>query len=417
MRTSDQLYHQVRWDPRFDPARFVLGVSRRGTSPGRIPLPAFVPGGDIPWHRVLFVEADGEVVWDRVTGVDRIDTTDAGRVRRPRLLRAPFFTAGTAYAYDGADWRPARAVPPPPSAAPLRVLTWNTLWDRYDSDRVDTAARRPMLLAALAESDADVVALQEVERELLAMLLNEPWVRASYTIGSDPDGRAVDDNGLLLLGRLPVREAGHHTLGSHKAVVALTVETASGPVVVAGTHLSSDHSKDGPARRRNELAALAEGLGGIDAELILLGDFNDGSGGGEGPAAALGLRDAWSEVYGSEDRTPTFDPVTNPLAAVASLSGIPARLDRVLLRGSGVVAAAALRGDTPDARGLYISDHYGVAATVNHGAVDGSSGAVVFDAAADARTAVAWIPPRELWPPSRPYGVSTIRRSTAGRRM
>ncbi|WP_405795735.1 poly(A) polymerase [Streptomyces sp. NBC_01506] len=399
MRTSDQLYHQVRWDPRFDPARFVLGVSRRGTSPGRIPLPAFVPGGDIPWHRVLFVEADGEVVWDRVTGVDRIDTTDAGRVRRPRLLRAPFFTAGTAYAYDGADWRPARAVPPPPSAAPLRVLTWNTLWDRYDSDRVDTAARRPMLLAALAESDADVVALQEVERELLAMLLNEPWVRASYTIGSDPDGRAVDDNGLLLLSRLPVREAGHHTLGSHKAVVALTVETASGPVVVAGTHLSSDHSKDGPARRRNELAALAEGLGGIDAELILLGDFNDGSGGGEGPAAALGLRDAWSEVYGSEDRTPTFDPVTNPLAAVASLSGIPARLDRVLLRGSGVVAAAALRGDTPDARGLYISDHYGVAATVNHGAVDGSSGAVVFDAAADARTAVAWIPPRELWPP------------------
>lgn len=399
MRTSDQLYHQVRWDPRFDPARFVLGVSRRGTSPGRIPLPAFVPGGDIPWHRVLFVEADGEVVWDRATGVDRIDATDAGRVRQPRLLRAPFFTAGTPFVYGSEGWRPARGGPSPSPVGSIRVLTWNTLWDRYDSDHVRTAERRPLLLAALAESDADVIALQEVERELLAMLLNAPWVRESYTVSSDPRGRDVDDNGLLLLSRLPVREAGHHVLGPHKAVTALTVETAAGPLVVAGTHLSSDHSKDGPARRRGELASLAEGLSGVDADVILLGDFNDGVGGGEGPAAALGLRDAWSEVYGSEDRTPTFDPVTNPLAAVASLSGRAARLDRVLVRGSAVVAGAALRGDTPDARGLYISDHYGVEAEVNLVGVDRSSTQDGLDVPATARTAVAWIPPRELWAP------------------
>lgn len=397
MRTSDQLYHQVRWDPRLDPARFVLGVSRRGTTPGRIPLPAFVPGGDIPWHRVLFVEADGELVWDRATGVDRIDATDAGRVRQPRLLRAPFFTAGTPFVYGSEGWRPARGGPSPSPVGSIRVLTWNTLWDRYDSDRVHTAARRPLLLAALEEADADVVALQEVERELLAMLLNAPWVRASYTIGSDPRGRDVDDNGLLLLSRLPVREAGHHVLGPHKAVTALTVETAAGPLVVAATHLTSDHSKDGPARRRTELAALAEGLGGVDADLIVLGDFNDGSGGDGGPAAALGLRDAWSEVYGSEDSTPTFDPVANPLAAVASLSGRAARLDRVLLRGSGVVAGAALRGDTPDAGGLFISDHYGVEVAVTLGAT--GAPADVLDVPATARTAVAWIPPRELWAP------------------
>ncbi|MGW8667049.1 poly(A) polymerase [Streptomyces niveus] len=401
MRTSDQLYHQVRWDPRFDPARFVLGVSRRGTSPGRIPLPAFVPGGDIPWHRVLFVEADGEVVWDRATGVDRIDATDAGRVRRPRLLRAPFFTAGTPYVYGSEGWRPARAAPSPSPVGPLRVLTWNTLWDRYDSDRVRTAERRPMLLAALAESDADVIALQEVELGLLAMLLNAPWVQASYTVSSDPRGREVDDNGLLLLSRLPVRESGHHVLGSHKAVTALTVETAAGPLVVAATHLSSDHSKDGADRRRNELAALAEGLGGLDADVILLGDFNDGAGGGEGPAAALGLRDAWSEVYGSEDSTPTFDPVTNPLAAVASLSGRAARLDRVLVRGSGVVTGAALRGDTPDGNGLYISDHYGVEAEIALGGAEAPAdvSADVLDVEATARTAVAWLPPPELWAP------------------
>ena len=30
MRTSEEIYHRVRWDPRFDPARFVLGVQQRG---------------------------------------------------------------------------------------------------------------------------------------------------------------------------------------------------------------------------------------------------------------------------------------------------------------------------------------------------------------------------------------------------
>jgi len=82
MRTSEEIYHRVRWDPRFDPSRFVLGIRERGvTEPKRMPLPDFVPGGAIPWHRILFVEADGELVWDRETRVDRVGTSPAGRAR------------------------------------------------------------------------------------------------------------------------------------------------------------------------------------------------------------------------------------------------------------------------------------------------------------------------------------------------
>src|SRR3954449_10317453 len=106
MRTSEEIYHRVRWDPRFDAARFTFGVLQRGRSPKRVPLPAFVPGGDIPWHRVLFIEADGEVVWDRTAGLDRIDASAAGRVRAPRRLREPFFAALTAHAWDG-GWSPS----------------------------------------------------------------------------------------------------------------------------------------------------------------------------------------------------------------------------------------------------------------------------------------------------------------------
>ncbi|MCJ0874528.1 poly(A) polymerase [Streptomyces sp. AP-93] len=408
MRTSEELYHQVRWDPRFDPARFTMGLLQRGAAPKRIPLPSFVPGGDIPWHRVLFVEADGELVWDRATGVDIIDGTAAGRVRDPRLLRAPFFTARTPYAWDasgGGAWRAApeggtRALKP----SRVRLLTWNTLWDRYDAPRIATARRRPLLLADLAAADADVIALQEVERELLGMLLAEPWVRDGYTVAADPRGRDVAESGLLVLSRLPVREAGVHVLGPHKAVVAVTVDTAGGPLVVAATHLTSDHTERGADRRTAELTRLSEGLSAIEAaDVALLGDFNDGRSGAGGPAAVLGLRDVWTEVHGAQDGTPTFDPVANPLAAVGSLSGRAARLDRILLRSAGVrVARAALRGDSAPADGLFISDHYGVEATLDFDpAADGGEGAegsgrhAVLDVQATGRTAVAWLTPRD----------------------
>jgi poly(A) polymerase len=365
MRTSEELYHRVRWDPRFDPARFTLGVLVRGAPPKRVALPTFVPGGDIPWHRVLFVEADGEVVWDRAAGVDRIDESSAGRVREPRRLRAPFFSARLPVVRS--------AVEP---GATLRVLTWNTLWDRYDSDLIDTARRRPLLIEALERADADVIALQEVEPPLLAMVT----AMSGYTVCGGED---VEDCGLVLLSRLPVLEAGHHALNPHKGVSAVVVRGADGPVAVLNTHLTSDHHPEGERRRVAEVARLAEGLSDIDCPVVLLGDFNGAA------IDGLGLADTWQVVHG--DETPTFDPRANPLAKVSSLTGRAGRLDRVLVRGTRPVTAELLGTVAP-----FVSDHYGVAVELTSVPDTRQDTAGVLDVATTVRTAVAWVPPS--WP-------------------
>ncbi|MEV7415497.1 poly(A) polymerase [Streptomyces sp. NPDC089919] len=403
MRTSEEIYHQVRWDPRLDPARFVLGLLQRGAPPKRVPLPAFVPGGDIPWHRVLFMEADGELVWDRAAGLDRVGQGDAGRVRADRLLRSPYFATRTPHSWDGAGWSAAEPVP---ATAPsrVRVLTWNTLWDRYDPELIDTARRRPLLLAALAAADADVIALQEVEPALVEMLLAADWVRAGYTLGTDPHGPDPAQHGLLLLSRLPVREAGCHELGRHKALTAVVVETAAGPLTVAAVHLSSDHSANSAARRTAELAQVAEGLALLPGEVALVGDFNDGHVGARGPEGVLGLRDAWTEQRGPADDTPTFDPAANPLAALASLTGQAGRIDRVLLRGTARPVECALTGDRPSPDGLFVSDHYGLRADLDFATAGGEGrepALATLAGAPSVRTALAWLPPAGLVPPLR----------------
>ncbi|GAA3873508.1 hypothetical protein GCM10022243_43320 [Saccharothrix violaceirubra] len=373
MRTSEQVYHQVRWDSRLDPARFVVGVAQRGREPKRVPFAAFMPGGDVPWHRVLFLEADGEVVWDRAAGIDRVAESGAGRVRRGRRLRAPFTPAEPhGHAAGGTG---------------LRVLTWNTLWDRFDRELIHTARRRPLLLDLIAAADADVIALQEVERDLLAALTRH---LPGYALDADP--ARVEDTGLVLLSRLPVLESARLDLGPHKAVHAIVVD-AGDPVTVAVTHLTSDHTAGGAAIRTAQLAVIAEALAPVEGDVVLVGDFNHG-----GTLPVLGMRDAWTELH--DDDAPTFDPVGNPLAAVSSLSGRSARLDRVFVRGTAAVLRADLVGTRP-VDGLFASDHYGVVVDLGPRPAESD----VLDVPPTPRTAVVWLP--GPWPE-----VDAVREST-----
>jgi endonuclease/exonuclease/phosphatase family metal-dependent hydrolase len=176
----------------------------------------------------------------------------------------------------------------------LRVATWNIFGGRtWDGRRVDLE----LTLAVLRRLDADLVAVQEVDREqarsggadqarLLGEALGMEWRYAPALLGTpgnpngwrppapgdaDPGGTAY---GIALLSRLPLE--GTETVllpqaGRDEPRVALVAELADGGrrLTVAGTHLSFV-----PGPNLRQLRALQRHLDDRGGPRLLLGDLN-----------------------------------------------------------------------------------------------------------------------------------------------
>jgi endonuclease/exonuclease/phosphatase family metal-dependent hydrolase len=179
-------------------------------------------------------------------------------------------------------------------SASLRVASWNILGGRTrEGDRVDL----DLTLAGLRALDADLVALQEVDRHLprsggvdqagrLAAALGMSWRYAPALYGApdargglrpaapgepDPGGAAY---GVALLSRLPLAQVETVALpraGRDEPRVGLvaTAELAGRPLTVAATHLSYL-----PGRNVGQLRTLQRHLAGRPAPRLLLGDLN-----------------------------------------------------------------------------------------------------------------------------------------------
>lgn len=207
------------------------------------------------------------------------------------------------------------------------------------------------------------------------LVLARPELKDGWWSSHGPGHADIGPVDLLIVGRVGVREVAMCALAKHKG--ALGVVLACGLTVVT-THLTSDHTKGGPQHRRDQLARIRSALDLVDGPWVLLGDFNMGD-----EAPILDTTDAWTAVRAAE---PTFDPVNNPLAAIATLTGRAWRLDRVLLHGPLQPVAAEQIGVGP-VDGHHPSDHHGVLADLRL-----QADARVHTFTPTPRFALAWVP-------------------------
>ncbi len=260
---------------------------------------------------------------------------------------------------DGGRSEPGTTATPAP--ATLTFATYNVLVDPTRADE-----RLPSLLKVLGDSNADVIALQEVTPWFAERLLSEEWARGYHTTLGEP--REGAPGGLAILSRLPIKKQEYRPLTSRqgRGVLVVRLKAADRSLAVATVHLESP-LQAGEARAR-QLGEILPLFAGAD-DAVLLGDFNFGDGEepetGRLPAAFV---DLWRALRPDQPGL-TWNIEKSAMAHDGSFPGEKSRrLDRILVR-SAFWAPKDVRivGDAPvkpgDA-GLFPSDHFGLVGTV-----------------------------------------------------
>jgi poly(A) polymerase len=427
--TSREVYHRIRWDPRLDAREFVIGYDAHAGEMEEVPFAAFVPDGEIPWHRVWYFRRGHDRVWDRKSRTDALATLASGPALpasppSPPGEAAPAFTPLPAYRYDphvGAWCEEGPSAPVDAGALPspeaLTLATFNVLFDLHDAELIDTRRRIPAALSLLRSVDADLIALQEVTEPFLRALLATPWVREHYVLSDGPGAATVKPYGQLLLSRFPFASLSQCILSRDKRVIAGELRLKGGPLWVATLHLTSQRSAPGSTRvaQLRLLSEWAKALGAHGPEapdVVLAGDFNVGE---DAPEAQHFLQDGFVDVWPllrPGEPGYTFDPERNALAMAMTATGRRQRLDRVLVRSpSGRLAprAVTLFGEAPlpppeapTGGPLFTSDHFGVSCVLRLDAdtrLPPSSASRALAAAPVHESAVVLIPPEAQWGP------------------
>lgn len=241
----------------------------------------------------------------------------------------------------------------PASGQKLRVATFN-IW--HDAGG-NWPARLPLIVAALRQTRAEIIGLQEVLEDRDRGLANQARTISRalghgevHFVSSDVEG-AARRFGNAIVSSLPVIEVAStrlEPLSDYRTAIRARVRTTRGPVDVANTHLAWQ-ADAGPVRAR-QLAHLADWLPRDNVPLIVMGDFN-------APLGEPALR-----AFAGERLVSALPP------GAASTTLNPARghqrrvIDHILVGQSPfAVADARVIGDQPSGD-EYPSDHFGVAA-------------------------------------------------------
>lgn len=236
----------------------------------------------------------------------------------------------------------------------VRIATFN-IWH----DAGNWQARLPLLVQSLRETDADVIALQEVLEDAGKGLANQAATIANLLGGysvhftaADPPG-APKRFGNAILTRLPVMAEASKRLepmNDYRTALRVRVSLPGGPADMVVTHLA--YQVDAGAVRAQQVADLMAWLPQDGVPLVVMGDFNAPL---SDPGLALLTSPRFESALPHGATTSTLNPAKGHAERV---------IDHIFAERRWFTPVAAERiGDRPEG-GEYPSDHFGVTATL-----------------------------------------------------
>lgn len=262
------------------------------------------------------------------------------------------------------DLRPS---PLPEFPSNLTVSSYNILHD----PAFPIIERIGSLVKETVQTASDILCLQEVSDESLALLLSSPLLFSLYPYSSrDPVVVQENERNILILSRLPFKTAVVDTGTKHKPACFAIIDFEGGrQVVVAAIHLTAGRAVAPLEQKTRELSNVVKELTEKfpTSDWIIAGDLNWPNEISSTPV------DRFFEDVGEASMQPTYDPTRNRLAALtARESKTGQRYDRIFLK----------RGTTWKPKGLELfgvndepaSDHWGIKATFRRSLISSTEG-------------------------------------------
>jgi tyrosyl-DNA phosphodiesterase 2 len=258
-----------------------------------------------------------------------------------------------AFAYVGGAWKAAPRVPAS-DPVDVRLLTYNVWFGAHMFEE-----RRAALIAELERRKPDVICLQEVTKELLDVLIDQPWITRGYTLS---DVELFQTYDVAILSRLPVKKLSALPLPTQMGRRLLVAELACG-LAIGTVHLESMKQSTQP--RAAQLRLIQPALAAL-GDAVLCGDMNfQPTDEVESAALDPAFVDVWPALH-PNDPGYTADSQINKMRFELKPTLSRKRIDRVFLHSSRWRATSIeLVGTEPiDLDGTFPSDHFGLATTL-----------------------------------------------------
>ncbi|BBM88201.1 endonuclease/exonuclease/phosphatase family protein [Candidatus Uabimicrobium amorphum] len=249
------------------------------------------------------------------------------------------------------------------SISQVTIVSFNVLFDLHAPGKLFTEQRQKLQWEILADSQADIIALQEVTPDFFEELLQQSWVNKYYVSHG-----GIETYGQIFLSRIPFRELHCYYFSPHKKFIFAQWEINSELFTATALHLTSRLAKNAPQKRAQQLQTILTYLKRYPSQTnILLGDFNFSD---ERESRILydeNFGDVWQQLQPQQQGL-TFVPQINTIAAITSKSGISARYDRIYMQTTTTTRASNIKmiGNTPHTykeQQIYPSDHFGLQCT------------------------------------------------------